>query len=62
VYRLVLDALGAPGGSALSAASVGVRQVEVVVLLDDPTCVTHDLQSMSLNCADHPLHLEVLST
>ena len=37
VYPLVLDALGAPGDGTLSAVSVGVRRVEVVVLLDDPT-------------------------
>jgi len=46
----------------LSAATVRVRQVEVVVLLDDPTGLTPDLRSVSLNCADHPIHLEVLST
>ena len=62
MYPLVLDALGAPGDSALSAASVGVRRVEVVVLLDDPTCLTHDLRNVSLNCVDRPLYLEVLPT
>ena len=32
VYPLVLDALGALGDGALSAASVMVRRVEVVIL------------------------------
>ena len=59
---LVLDVLGAVGGGALSAASVGVHRMEVVVLLDDPTCLTHDLRSVSTNCVDRVLHLEVLLT
>jgi len=57
---LVLDVLGTPGGGELPTASVRVRRVEVVVRLDNPTCLTHDLYCVSVNCVDRPLHLEVL--
>ena len=57
---LVFYVLRTPGGGTLSAASVGVRQVEVAAPHDDPTCLTHDLRSISLDCVDSPFHVEVL--
>jgi len=58
----VFDVLRTPGGGTLLAASIGVRHIELVALLDDPTCLTHDLRGISLDCVDSPFHMEVMLT
>ena len=47
-------------GQYVSAAAVRVRHIEVVALLDSPTCLTHDLCGISLDSVDSPFYLEIM--